>query len=71
MSQNIDPFHGHIKYYLNIYTFYFSLNLPYITICITTMFYLLMIMLNNNYLIMGGGGGNYDYLEYFEVILAV
>ena len=44
LPQSSDLFNGQIKHYLKIYTFYFSPNLPYITIYITTMFYLLTIL---------------------------
>ena len=46
LSQFNNLFNGQIKYYLKIYTFDLSLNVPYITIYITTMFHILTIFVN-------------------------
>ena len=38
LSQITDLFNGQTEYYLNIFTFNMSLNIPYITIYMTIMF---------------------------------
>ena len=47
LSQSSDLFGSRINYYSEMFTFDLSLNLPDITIYITTMFYLLTIFCKN------------------------
>ena len=55
LSHITDPFNGHTKYYLKIYTYVFDLlpNLPYITIYISITIHLLTICIClNNWIIL-------------------
>ena len=46
LSQSTDPFNGQTKYYLKIYTFNISQNLPYITIIFNLLTIYLLKQLN-------------------------
>ena len=46
--QNTNPFNVQIKYYMKIYTFNLSINLPYITIHIAIIIHLLTIYISLN-----------------------